>query len=718
MFVRLKERSLCAHNQEAGTSHGQRWPRLIASRLAVCAMLCTCGIGTASAEEIRIFEPRLEPRILKNSATQKCLQIARFSTLRAGQQAEVASCTHRANTDGVLGETWIIEKSETYAWRIKARRDNWCLAVEENEDSQAGMPVSWRPCNSISNQAWRFVDVLEGDHPARHLRNSKTGRCLTASRNESFPKLYAARCEDGSGKLWDPSSAQLWDPSPVRVAAAILGRGVVELNLNDPKFPGVDRVHVRVKPDGSAVGFGDMILGKVEGGRIVTHQSPAVVYSPYRAEVPCAETAPGVGVNCSALSTDGDTRLWPGGVIPYSFNYCNGNGNDLEISRRAINPDDSDEIRSSADVVRTAIAYLNENTVLQFREQSGVNDRADRDPPNILNFCYGGLGPMVAGVSSVGFTGIRNQPILFARPEDLGFGNEFDLVAERTVYHEVLHAIGFIHEHQRPDRDQNISINFDNLPDSDLVRDNFGIKTEARSVTPYDVSSVMHYTNRNAFALDPDVPIFARRPSSFGATLGLGSREPTARDIDAINILYAEEAEGALPDLRGHRTMTLTINNISSDDTDGNWGRRVAIDYYSEVEMGAGWRWRASSSANSTDKYRSGQIEEDDNDVSPNWTFETLLPANRSRGKIIIRIRDDDGIWGDEDVDINPYPGQKFVELLVSTYDDAVFFAAPNGGYDSNGRLGDIGVPLSIMEGMEGDIKGQIVFTVDVSAAP
>lgn len=38
-----------------------------------------------------------------------------------------------------------------------------------------------------------------------------------------------------------------------------------------------------------------------------------------------------------------------------------------------------------------------------------------------------------------------------------------DCIAEYIIWHEVMHAIGFEHEHQRPDRDKFIRVEYSNV---------------------------------------------------------------------------------------------------------------------------------------------------------------------------------------------------------------------------------------------------------------
>ena len=71
-----------------------------------------------------------------------------------------------------------------------------------------------------------------------------------------------------------------------------------------------------------------------------------------------------------------------------------------------------------------------------------------------------------------------------------------------TVTHELLHTLGFVHEHMRPDRDDFITIHKENIV-SGMVK-NFERRNYSRADffsegdvdhmnTPYDVSSLLHY---------------------------------------------------------------------------------------------------------------------------------------------------------------------------------------------------------------------------------
>jgi hypothetical protein len=72
-----------------------------------------------------------------------------------------------------------------------------------------------------------------------------------------------------------------------------------------------------------------------------------------------------------------------------------------------------------------------------------------------------------------------------------------DTVDNRTIVHETCHVLGLIHEHQRPDRDAYIRINYDALFKKDFsVIFSFMFLTPSKyqySDYDYDYTSVMHY---------------------------------------------------------------------------------------------------------------------------------------------------------------------------------------------------------------------------------
>ena len=64
-----------------------------------------------------------------------------------------------------------------------------------------------------------------------------------------------------------------------------------------------------------------------------------------------------------------------------------------------------------------------------------------------------------------------------------------------TATHEILHALGMAHEQQRPDRDDFVSIVWNNIkPGMDTQ---FAIRSQADAQRPYDIMSIMHYAAKS-----------------------------------------------------------------------------------------------------------------------------------------------------------------------------------------------------------------------------
>lgn len=111
-----------------------------------------------------------------------------------------------------------------------------------------------------------------------------------------------------------------------------------------------------------------------------------------------------------------------------------------------------------------------------------------------------------------------------------------------TIRHETMHAIGFNHEHQRPDRDRHIEIIRENMDLPDVNFDiNFGKRGEA--IGPYDRFSIMHYKNtafnKNFCFFDGCVTIRSLDNPGFD----FNNENFSSRDIKSINELYPVKAE-------------------------------------------------------------------------------------------------------------------------------------------------------------------------------
>ncbi|XP_046645178.1 zinc metalloproteinase nas-13-like isoform X1 [Daphnia pulicaria] len=103
-----------------------------------------------------------------------------------------------------------------------------------------------------------------------------------------------------------------------------------------------------------------------------------------------------------------------------------------------------------------------------------------------------------------------------------------------TPIHEFLHALGFYHEQSRTDRDDYVTINYENIqPGYESNFDSYSQDVIQHLGAPYDYGSVMHY-GAYGFAVDPTIPtIIVPDGVSIGQRVGFSEV-----DLFKLNALY------------------------------------------------------------------------------------------------------------------------------------------------------------------------------------
>ncbi|KAH8369248.1 hypothetical protein KR009_005624 [Drosophila setifemur] len=172
--------------------------------------------------------------------------------------------------------------------------------------------------------------------------------------------------------------------------------------------------------------------------------------------------------------------------------------------------------------VRTAMASFGEQTCVQFEEIPYGSNMGKR-------YVHFRKSPDKCG------TRVGYQPLSFG-PHNVLL-NEKCLTKTAIIQHETLHLLGLFHEQSRPDRDDFVQIEYDNIPRKYWSQFMSMDQTTTYDI-PYDYDSVMHYS-KNAFAKDPSKPTMRALIDGEVVEREMGQvRGPSDGDWTKIRIMY------------------------------------------------------------------------------------------------------------------------------------------------------------------------------------
>ncbi len=292
--------------------------------------------------------------------------------------------------------------------------------------------------------------------------------------------LRSLACSALTASLWAQGpETQLGDPLTALAieAPARPPHGQLPQRTRTTTFRGRQLSYVVI--DGMAVHAGDIVLGRAED-----------IESAPRRPKPAQSRTLRQPMRRNLAPTQSQ-NLWPEGVMPYVI--------------------DSDVSDQQYQDIQAAIAEWNDKTVIELWERDAE--------PHYVRFSNVTSGYCRSSVGTVGGEQKISLP---------AYGCDVD-----TVVHEIGHAVGLRHEHQREDREEYLMVLYDNLDKAG--QDHF--LAEHPGDGPYDYASTMHYSRGGVSSNGGSV--LETIPPGMG--IPAGGLSPG--DIDGVAKLYGKPSE-------------------------------------------------------------------------------------------------------------------------------------------------------------------------------
>ncbi|CAK6976149.1 astacin-like metalloendopeptidase isoform X2 [Scomber scombrus] len=213
----------------------------------------------------------------------------------------------------------------------------------------------------------------------------------------------------------------------------------------------------------------------------------------------------------------------------------------------------SPELASRTDDILSAMKMVSKNTCVSFHKQYSETD-------------YLFFNTSTGCASFVGSIG-GQQPIYVGPPCRVG-----------NIVHEILHALGFHHEHTRMDRDHYITVLSHNIMAG--KEGNFKKQQGETFEIPYDIKSIMHYGGGffSANGLPTIIPNIDAE--------GMGQRtEMTQEDIKRVRHLYScdstkEQTEAENGEHKENDTIKyILVNDVKTSNQNPNAANKPQKDH-------------------------------------------------------------------------------------------------------------------------------------------